>query len=149
MKEMTRFRVCERIGSLLGIANIDREATPFPYKVEATRFTTMFFVTRKELLVAFSKMTVMDEHAARAAIKMEHEKHVRDDSCLSPATSSLGCIPPAQRKHRGSAHAWGLRSVLPRSRRLRTNRLTGWLADRPTDRPTDRLTDRLTGWLAD
>mmetsp|Transcript_72110 Transcript_72110/g.143019 ORF Transcript_72110/g.143019 Transcript_72110/m.143019 type:complete len:843 (-) Transcript_72110:32-2560(-) len=76
MKEMSRFRVCEKLGSMVGITDLDNEVSLFPFKVEATKFTTMYVISRKDLIASFSRMTLLDQQAVRASIKLEHEKHV-------------------------------------------------------------------------
>jgi len=61
---------------MIGIANLSNESTLFPYRVQATKYSRFFYIHRRQLLAAFKQMTMMDEHACRAAIKMEHQKHV-------------------------------------------------------------------------
>ena len=76
MKKMTRFRVIEKTGSTIGICDLDNGLVPFPFRVEATKLCHMFVVHRKAILTAFNRMTKLDEQACRAAIRIEHQKHV-------------------------------------------------------------------------
>merc|ERR1712185_513027 len=76
MKEMSRFRIMERPGSMIGICSLHNESALFPYRVQATKYSRTFYIALRELRQAMGRMTSLDEHACRAAVKMEHHRHV-------------------------------------------------------------------------
>ena len=70
MKDMTKFRILERPGSIIGMANLDTGTAlqPFRSRSRATRLCHMFAVHRRWLLAASRRMTTLDSQTLRAAL---------------------------------------------------------------------------------
>jgi len=93
-KEFTRFRVLERPGSTVGVADIEQVKTKYPFHVDCTRTTQLFELAVKDLRSAIDAMASDDADKCKAVLQKEHKVHVdglkydgANEVALSPAAS--------------------------------------------------------------
>jgi len=75
-KEFTRFRVLERPGASVGIANLDDLKALYPFHVDCTSNTQLFSISTANLKEATNAMSKEDSLKCREVLKNEHKAHV-------------------------------------------------------------------------
>jgi len=75
-KEFAKFRVLERPGQTVGIADIDNLHTIYPFHVDCTAMAYLFLIESGGLKEALTAMAHEDEEKARSVLKKEHQIHV-------------------------------------------------------------------------
>ena len=75
-KEFARFRVLERPGSMVGIADIDDKTALYPFHVDCTAPTNLFSISREALKQAIGSMSSEDTKICKETLVKEHKAHV-------------------------------------------------------------------------
>lgn len=75
-KEFTRFRVLERPGATVGVADIDRAQVKYPFHVDCTRTTQLFGLGLKDLRGAIEAMATDDADKCKTVLQKEHKVQV-------------------------------------------------------------------------
>ena len=75
-KEFTRFRVLERPGACVGIADLQHLSVRYPFHVDCTSITNLFAITAGEIKAACASMSSDDRSRCHSTLQKEHKAHV-------------------------------------------------------------------------
>jgi hypothetical protein len=87
-KQFARFRVLERPGSTVGISNLDEKAL-YPFEVDCTTTTNLFYVSQADLKMAMGAMSAADHKVCKDTIAKEYKAHVDGLKFEGGETSSV------------------------------------------------------------
>jgi hypothetical protein len=87
-KQFARFRVLERPGSTVGISNLDEKAL-YPFEVDCTTTTNLFYVSQADLKMAMGAMSAADHKVCKDTTAKEYKAHVDGLKFEGSETSSV------------------------------------------------------------